>query len=155
MTSGIRSNLASPSALTINATSLDRNPLSFAETDWSDPFGMVNDNRYIVGAQAPNNDQIYYSPTVKELSYWRLGNLTIDVTEQQHQALKAMAALQGKTIKQYALERLFPRASEEEQALQDLQALLLQRLAEAQRGEVVDHSIMDVANEVLSGGGPA
>lgn len=84
-----------------------------------------------------------------------MSRLTIDVTEQQHQALKAMAALQGKTIKQYALERLFPRASEEEQALQDLQALLLQRLAEAQRGEVVDHSIMDVANEVLSGDGPA
>ena len=29
-----------------------------------------------------------------------MSRLTIDVTEQQHQALKAMAALQGKTIKQ-------------------------------------------------------
>lgn len=84
-----------------------------------------------------------------------MSRLTIDVTEQQHQALKAMAALQGKTIKQYALERLFPGASEEERALQDLQALLSQRLAEAQRGEVIDRSIMDVADEVLNQGGPA
>ena len=29
-----------------------------------------------------------------------MSRLTIDITEQQHQALKAMAALQGKTIKQ-------------------------------------------------------
>ena len=31
--------------------------------------------------------------------------LTIDVTEQQHQTLKARAALEGKTIKKYTLER--------------------------------------------------
>jgi hypothetical protein len=34
--------------------------------------------------------------------------LTIDITDQQHQSLKALAALQGKTIKEYALERLLP-----------------------------------------------
>lgn len=38
-----------------------------------------------------------------------MSRLTIDMTPQQHQALKAMAALEGKTIKQYTLERLFPR----------------------------------------------
>ena len=37
-----------------------------------------------------------------------MSRLTIDITEQQHKTLKAMAALQGKTIKEYALERLFP-----------------------------------------------
>ncbi len=36
-----------------------------------------------------------------------MSRLTIDITVQQHQALKAMAALQGKTIKEYAIERLF------------------------------------------------
>jgi len=39
-------------------------------------------------------------------SYVLMSRLTIDMTDQQHQSLKAMAALQGKTIKQYALERL-------------------------------------------------
>jgi len=37
-----------------------------------------------------------------------MSRLTIDMSAQQHQSLKAFAALQGKTIKQYALERLFP-----------------------------------------------
>lgn len=33
-----------------------------------------------------------------------MSRLAIDVTDQQHQALKAMAALEGKTIKQYVLD---------------------------------------------------
>lgn len=81
-----------------------------------------------------------------------MSRLTIDVTEQQHQALKAMAALEGKTIKQYALERLFPAASQDEQAMQELKTLLAERLAEARRGEVVEGSITDVANDLLRGG---
>ncbi len=40
-----------------------------------------------------------------------MSRLTIDITEQQHKALKAMAALEGKTIRQYALEKLFPPAT--------------------------------------------
>ncbi|ATE61998.1 antitoxin [Thauera sinica] len=81
-----------------------------------------------------------------------MSRLTIDVTEQQHQALKAMAALEGKTIKQYALERLFPAASQDEQAMQELKTLLAERLAEARRGEVVEGSITDIANDLLRGG---
>lgn len=63
-----------------------------------------------------------------------MSRLTIDVTEQQHQALKAMAALAGKSIKQYTLERLFP--SDEEQAMQELKTLLQNRLTAAEQGEV-------------------
>ncbi|EOV8088369.1 hypothetical protein ABN078_03465 [Providencia huaxiensis] len=37
-----------------------------------------------------------------------MSRLTIDITEQQHQSLKALAALQGKTIKQYTLEHFSP-----------------------------------------------
>lgn len=74
-----------------------------------------------------------------------MSRLTIDVTDQQHQALKAMAALEGKTIKQYALERLFPKAVGEEQALYALKTLLNERLAQAERGELEDGSITDIA----------
>jgi uncharacterized protein (DUF1778 family) len=45
-----------------------------------------------------------------------MSRITIDVTDQQQHALKAIAALEGKSIKQYALERLFP--SDEQQAMQ-------------------------------------
>lgn len=79
-----------------------------------------------------------------------MSRLTIDITDKQHQALKAMAALEGKTIKDYALERLFPAAQTEEHALTELKVLLEQRLGEAQRGEVTSKSITDIANEVIS-----
>jgi uncharacterized protein (DUF1778 family) len=78
-----------------------------------------------------------------------MSRLTIDVTEQQHQALKAMAALEGKTIKQYALERLFSPAIGEEQAAYQLKKLLTERLAEALRGELEQGSISDIADELL------
>lgn len=78
-----------------------------------------------------------------------MSRLTIDVTEQQHQALKALAALEGKTIKQYTLERLFPENISQQQALQQLQALLAERLAEAQRGELAQGSISELAEQAL------
>ncbi len=78
-----------------------------------------------------------------------MGRLTIDITDQQHQTLKAMAALQGKTIKEYALERLLPEAGGDEQALADLRALLVARVTEASRGEVSGKSITEVAAEVM------
>jgi hypothetical protein len=82
-----------------------------------------------------------------------MSRLTIDVTEQQHQSLKVMAALQGKSIREYALERLFPPASDEEQAFRDLKALLEQRIAESQKGDVVARSLTEIAEHALKSGG--
>lgn len=76
-----------------------------------------------------------------------MSRLTIDVTDQQHQALKAMAALQGKTIKEYAIEKLFPPASDEEQALKELKALLEQRIAESREVGVVNLGLTEIAEE--------
>lgn len=78
-----------------------------------------------------------------------MSRLTIDITEQQHQALKATAALQGKTIKQYTLERLFPDVVEEDNALYELKNLLNQRLIEARRGGLAQGSISDMADDIL------
>ena len=76
-----------------------------------------------------------------------MSRLTIDVSEQQHQTLKALAALEGKSIKQYALERLFP--ADEQQAMQELKALLQNRLAAAERAEVSPMSTAEIAEETL------
>lgn len=82
-----------------------------------------------------------------------MSRLTIDVTDQQHQALKAFAALEGKSIKQYALERLFP--SDEQQAMQELKAMLQSRLAAAEREEPPLLSATDIADEALRESGAA
>lgn len=79
-----------------------------------------------------------------------MSRLTIDMTEHQHQTLKATAALQGKSIKAYVLERLLPSPADEEQAHDELRALLSERLAQSQRGELIPGSITDAASEVSS-----
>jgi hypothetical protein len=65
-----------------------------------------------------------------------MSRLTIDLTKQQHQSLKALAALQGKTIRQYTVERLFPDGADEDSAWQELQSLLGMRIAEGLEGKV-------------------
>ncbi|MFY9642686.1 MAG: antitoxin [Rhodomicrobium sp.] len=82
-----------------------------------------------------------------------MSRLTIDITEQQHKTLKA--ALQGKTIKQYALEKLFPPALDEEQAWADLQALVVQRIAESSAGAVSGKTFDEIVDEELCGGAAA
>ena len=76
-----------------------------------------------------------------------MSRLTIDVSDQQHQALKALAALEGKSIKQYTLERLFP--SDEQQAMQTLKSLLQHRLASSKVGDVSALSATEIAEETL------
>ena len=78
-----------------------------------------------------------------------MSRLTIDMSEQQHQALKAMAALEGKTIKQFTLERLFSPAGAETVALDEIKALLAERVAQAQRGEIVEATITQVAERAV------
>ncbi|WP_417497387.1 antitoxin [Maricaulis sp.] len=79
-----------------------------------------------------------------------MSRLTIDMTDQQHQSLKALAALQGKTIKQYALERLFPGDTDAERAWQELKTLLETRIEEAQAGKVSARSIGEILDEELA-----
>ena len=62
--------------------------------------------------------------------------LSIEVTPEEHQRLKAVAALQGKSIKEYVLERVLPQkmTPEESQALQELEAFLEPRVRAAGLG---------------------
>lgn len=80
-----------------------------------------------------------------------MSRLTIDITDQQHQSLKALAALQGKTIKQYALERLFPGDADADQAWQELKKLLGNRINNGLEGKVSTKSIGDIIDDELSG----
>jgi hypothetical protein len=84
-----------------------------------------------------------------------MGRLTIDISDQQHQSLKALAALQGKSIKQYAIERLFPREGEEDQAWQDLKALVAQRVGESLAGSLSEKDFDTIVDEELRQGGRA
>ena len=80
-----------------------------------------------------------------------MSRLTIDISEQQHQSLKALAALQGKTIKQYAIERLFPGNVDNDPAWQELRGVLTARINDGLAGKVSSSSIGDILDEELSG----
>lgn len=79
-----------------------------------------------------------------------MSRLTIDITDQQHQSLKALAAMQGKTIKQYALERLFPGDEDAAQAWQELKALLDKRINEGLAGKVSARSVGEILEKLGS-----
>ena len=79
-----------------------------------------------------------------------MSRLSIDLTEQQHQSLKALAALQGKTIREYAVERLFqPVTESDEAAWRDLKALLANRVAQGLAGEISEKTFDEIASEEL------
>ena len=70
--------------------------------------------------------------------------------------MKALAALQGKTIRQYAVERLFqPLTEDDEAAWRDLKALLAQRIAEGLAGGISDKSFDEIAAQELGPVGAA
>jgi hypothetical protein len=82
-----------------------------------------------------------------------MSRLTIDITDQQHQSLKALAALEGKTIKQYALERLFPGDIDADHAWHALKEMLGERIDAGLSGEISDKSIDQIVDEELAEAG--
>jgi uncharacterized protein (DUF1778 family) len=62
--------------------------------------------------------------------------MSIDVTEDEHKKLKAMAALRGQSIKDYVLERTLEADEADKDALLELEQLLDRRIKAAQAGAV-------------------
>ena len=79
-----------------------------------------------------------------------MGRLTIDITDQQHQSLKALAALEGKTIRQYSVEKLFPAQPGDDAAWRELQALLRQRIVDGLAADGAGKAFDTIVDEELS-----
>jgi Antitoxin ParD len=76
-----------------------------------------------------------------------MSRLTIDISDQQHKTLKAVAALEGKSIKQYALERLFPVKDELDEDWEEFKAFIGKRVDDALASEPSKRSIRDIADD--------
>ncbi len=74
--------------------------------------------------------------------------LSIEVTPEQHQRLKAVAALRGQSIKDYVLDRVLPQTptENEDEALRQLEAFLEPRLKEADEA-VTNKSVKQIFEE--------
>ena len=79
--------------------------------------------------------------------------LSIDITPEQHQRLKAVAALHCKSIRDYILERTLPplpdrESSSEEEALRQLEDFLKPRIEAAERGKTSSRSVQQIFEDV-------
>lgn len=72
--------------------------------------------------------------------------LSIEVTPEQHQRLKALAALCGQSIKDYVLDRVLP--NEETEVLHQLEALLEPRLKEPAMNKSVQQIFEETHQEM-------
>lgn len=79
-----------------------------------------------------------------------MSRLSIDLTPEQHQKIKAVAALQGKSIKEYVLAQILPTSSDEDMALNELEMLLDERIKSARAGKISKKSVEEIFQEVYS-----
>lgn len=79
-----------------------------------------------------------------------MSRLVIDVSGEQHQQIKTLAALQGKTIKEFVLEKVLPAADESEGAAwEQLKEILLGRIEEAQQSGPSSKSLNELTREMI------
>ena len=89
-----------------------------------------------------------------------MSRLSIEITGQQHQQIKALAALKGVSIKEYILEATLPAKREksleeeletedEKAAFVELMELLKPRIEAAERGEFSTRSFDDILADAL------
>lgn len=79
-------------------------------------------------------------------------SLTIDMTREQHQRLESMAISQGKSLEQFALERLF---ATDDQAWLELGNILTARIHAGLAGELSSKSVDEILEEELAKDGSA
>ncbi|MFQ5444169.1 MAG: antitoxin [Nitrospinales bacterium] len=82
-----------------------------------------------------------------------MSRLSIEITAEQHQRLKAIAALAGKSIKDYVLDRALPPSNgmesiSEEEALEKLEEFLKPRIQAAKSGKKSSRSVQEIFEDV-------
>lgn len=79
-----------------------------------------------------------------------MSRLSIEITPEQHQKIKALAALQGKSIKDFILGKLFPINDEgEEVAWSELEEFLSSRIEQSKDSPVSSKTIRQITNDEL------
>lgn len=80
-----------------------------------------------------------------------MSRLTIEITGEEHKEIKAMAALQGKTLKEFVMGKIFPaqKDSDEAEAWGELKSLLTSRIEAAESGAVSEKTMRQIAEDTL------
>lgn len=76
--------------------------------------------------------------------------MIIDVSGEQHQKIKVLAALQGKTIRNYVLEKLFPESTtSEDQSWEELSDILAARIEEVEKNPPPRQTFEQLTLEII------
>jgi len=78
-----------------------------------------------------------------------MSRLSIEISEEQHKKIKALAALTGKSIKDLILDKVFSLSNDEQKAWVELENLLLPRIENAENN-ISKKSIGEITNEILN-----
>jgi hypothetical protein len=78
-----------------------------------------------------------------------MSRLSIELTAEEHKRVKAVAAMQGSSIRDYVLKRILP-SQDDELALQELDVFLAPRIKDARDGNVISSTARNVFEETLS-----
>lgn len=80
-----------------------------------------------------------------------MSRIIVEVSGEQHKVIKALAAVEGKSIKDYVLERILPNSDIEQQepAWNELKAVLEDRIDQAKQNGTSTKSVAEIAEETL------
>lgn len=76
--------------------------------------------------------------------------LSVELTAEQHKHLKAKAALEGRSIKEYVLSRIFSSSDDTHASLKALEDFLQPRIEEADSGRRSKYSVTDIFRHQIS-----
>lgn len=80
-----------------------------------------------------------------------MSRLSIEISKEQHQKIKALSALQGKSIKDFILSKLFSVNNEDEKnAMKQLEELLLTRIKQAENHSISSKSFQEITDDEIS-----
>jgi hypothetical protein len=78
-----------------------------------------------------------------------MSRLMIDLTDEQQMHLKAIAALQGKTMRQYAVERLLPVGDGSDEDWEQFKQFINRRIESGLAGNVSERSFDEIVDTAL------
>ncbi len=79
-----------------------------------------------------------------------MSRLSIEVSSEQHQKIKALAALQGLSLEDYILDKLLnTKDLKDEDAMVELEKLLLERISQAKKSSS-SKSLQEITDSVIA-----
>ena len=79
-----------------------------------------------------------------------MSRLTIDLTDEQHKHLKAVAALEGKSIRQFATERLFPVKDDLDEDWERFKEFMNARIDQASEGKISNRTFDEIVDTAFA-----